>query len=980
MPSDNLVQEVLEAARILFHSGDLVEVRVPKAGRHRTISGYFQDFEKMAAAVAELESTRPAYPGIYWTLNPVVKDLAARGDNRLVRFASNATTDLDIVTRRWLPVDLDPKRPTGISSTDAEHQCALDLADRIEAALLSDGWPVPIVADSGNGAHLLYAIDLPNTPDSEELLRGCLAALAGIFNTEDPHKIEVDLTTFNASRIFKTYGTTARKGDSTPDRPHRVSQILRVPALIAPVAPELLRALAAKAAKPKPKASAKSSSSARGARAQFNLRSFLDRHGIRYREPVPHDGGFKFTLESCPFDPSHQNKDAAVFERNDGYGFKCFHSSCANRGWKEFRELFEPDAYAGRGAGGRPRAPHPADEFREEEEQSEAVDVKNEVDEAIKQGNLDAVLLMIPEIAKLPALTVLRIKSALAEKFKRKFRPGDFEKAIREERRRGIAGLPPEDPSLPVIIVNNRPMRDVVADSLTALRAANDPPFLFVRSGQMVFIETDERDRPSIQAVEKAHLRGRLDRAANYIRRGSEADIAVAPPVEVVEDILALPSARWGVPPLEFVVEVPTLRPDGTVLSSPGYDPKSRMLYAPPPGFTMKPIPAYVDSEQLRAAVALIDEAICDFPFADEKDESGVAAPSPSRANFFGLLLTPIVRPAFSGCVPLALIDAPQAGTGKSLLVDLFSIIVTGRSAAMMPFPRNEDEMQKSIGATLLAGRALVCFDNIEGMLQSPTLALVITAKEYEARILGVSENMVAPNRATWVATGNNIRPGGDMPRRCYVIKLDARKSRPYQGRKFRHENLLDWAREVRPQLLRSLLIVAMAWYQRKVKVPVADPWGSFEDWHRTVAGILRSAEIEGFLGNLQSFLTEADDMALQWEGFLRELDQAFETEWFTVGQIVREIRSSTALAPARFTLPDSLADVDRRKEGSLERSLGKSFAKRLGTRYGETELHLARRFQAHTKQAEWRVLTHETEGSAPKGAKASPRQEVIPT
>ncbi len=733
--------------------------------------------------------------------------------------------------------------------------------------------------------------------------------------------------------------------------------------------------------------------SAGGPLPTLDLAEFLAKYGVRHRDPVPWEGGLKYTLYECPFNSEHKAKDACVFQTGDGrLGFHCFHDHCADYGWKDFRLLFEPRAYSRSSAGGQPPAPHPAEQQADvpedpilphvpddlEEEGVSHADIIALVEQAIDAEDLDSVELLVPEISRLDSLAWLKLKRKLIEKFKKRFRLKDFETAIKDERRRRItvAGLPPEDTGLPEITVNNRPMRDVVAESLAALRAANDPPFLFVRSGLMVFVEVDERQRPTIHDVEKAHLRGRLDRAANYFRRGQETDIAVPPPVEVVEDILALPSAQWGIPPLEFVIEVPTLRPDGTILAARGYDPVSRMIYAPAPDFQMEPIPEYVDGDQLREAVALIDEAIGDFPYAEEKDSKGaVMIANPSRANVFGLLLTPIVRPAIAGVVPMALIDAPQAGTGKSLLVDLFAVITTGRAAAMMPFPRQEEEMQKTIGSTLLAGASLICFDNIEGILQSPNLALALTAREYQARILGVSENMVAPNRATWVATGNNIRPSGDMPRRCYHIRLDAKKSRPYQGREFKHADLLNWAREARPQLLRALLIIARAWYQRTVKLPVEDLWGSFEDWHRTIGGILRSVGVQGFLSNLQAFLNEADDMAVQWEAFLRELtvggrafaaygelEAAYGPRWFKAGMLTAALREATALSPAPFTLPDSMADVDRRKEGSLEKVIGKSFAKRLGTRFGDRELHLDRQIDGHTKQSEWRVLTKDTE------------------
>lgn len=39
------------AIAALFRPGDVVELRIPKAGRLRTISGYFDDFGKLADAI-----------------------------------------------------------------------------------------------------------------------------------------------------------------------------------------------------------------------------------------------------------------------------------------------------------------------------------------------------------------------------------------------------------------------------------------------------------------------------------------------------------------------------------------------------------------------------------------------------------------------------------------------------------------------------------------------------------------------------------------------------------------------------------------------------------------------------------------------------------------------------------------------------------------------------------------------------------------
>jgi hypothetical protein len=516
-----------------------------------------------------------------------------------------------------------------------------------------------------------------------------------------------------------------------------------------------------------------------------------------------------------------------------------------------------------------------------------------------------------------------------------------WDAAIREQREKLAPrrGGQPTTP-LPLIQTNAKPMREGSAESLRALVAANTQ--LYVRGGAIVALSYDEKRRPSMAAVSKDALRGHLDRAASYMRVGENGSIAMPPPAEVVADVLSLTPDQWGLPALDVLVEVPTLKPTGAILTKPGYDPISRMLYIPTPGFEMRPIPDEPCTDELTEAVATIDEAIEGFPLAGPAD----------RANLFGLFLTPIIRPAISGSTPLALIDAPQAGTGKSLLADVFSLITTGRPAAMSPFPRDDAEIQKSVLAKLAEGTPIICYDNLDGALTSPTLALVMTALEYTSRVLGKSESLTVPNRATWLATGNNIRPGGDMPRRCYHIRIDAESSTPYIGRKFAHEDLRGYVMEKRPELLRALLLMARGWFARGCPSAIEQALGSFEHWHQAVAGILHGAGVEGFLTNLGN---EPDEMSLQWEGFLDALLAEYP-DGFTAARVADRVRGATALVPCPFTLPDSLGDVDRKKEGGLERALSRSFGKRLGKRFGTRQLRLERALDSERRVYIWSV------------------------
>ena len=66
-------------------------------------------------------------------------------------------------------------------------------------------------------------------PAELELVKGVLTTLDFMFSDD---VVSVDTGVANAARIWKLYGTTARKGDSTKDRPHRRSRLLTVPAVV----------------------------------------------------------------------------------------------------------------------------------------------------------------------------------------------------------------------------------------------------------------------------------------------------------------------------------------------------------------------------------------------------------------------------------------------------------------------------------------------------------------------------------------------------------------------------------------------------------------------------------------------------------------------------------------------------------------------------------------------------------------------------
>ena len=219
---------ILRTASILFVPPQVVELRaIFKNGR--IDSGYFDDFNLLANAAASLDGHGDV-SGIYWTLNPVNKDCLYRAKNHLREWTSKSkgaatTSDAEIIERRFILFDFDgTNRPAGISASDEELKAAKDKALEVVKFLAGYKWYNPIPAMSGNGYHLLYRTRLPNDKHTAEQLKKCLKTVAALY---DDKTIKIDTSVFNASRICKVYGTMARKGDDTPERPHRRSALLR---------------------------------------------------------------------------------------------------------------------------------------------------------------------------------------------------------------------------------------------------------------------------------------------------------------------------------------------------------------------------------------------------------------------------------------------------------------------------------------------------------------------------------------------------------------------------------------------------------------------------------------------------------------------------------------------------------------------------------------------------------------------------------
>lgn len=330
------IEKVKESIEILKPSNTLYEIRIliGSGKRKQTISGYFRGTKNLEAAFNTVDLRRA---NVFYSLNEIDEGCYSREQHEKFVLVDSTTSDTEILRYKYLLVDVDPKRPSGISSTDEELEAAKVTAGRIKEYLTNMGFSKPVEALSGNGCHLLYAIDLPNNDENEKLLKQCLYALDATFNNE---KIDIDKSVFNPSRVSKLYGSVARKGANTKERPHRISQILKVPGKIRVTERAKLEKLAATlpAEDPKPVKIRKS---------EFNVEEWLSDHGIGVdKVNTTSDGAVKYVLEECPFNSSHKSPDSMVIVQPSGaIGFRCLHNSCIDRTWQDLRLKFEPDAY-----------------------------------------------------------------------------------------------------------------------------------------------------------------------------------------------------------------------------------------------------------------------------------------------------------------------------------------------------------------------------------------------------------------------------------------------------------------------------------------------------------------------------------------------------------------------------------------------------------------------------------------------------------
>jgi hypothetical protein len=416
---------------------------------------------------------------------------------------------------------------------------------------------------------------------------------------------------------------------------------------------------------------------------------------------------------------------------------------------------------------------------------------------------------------------------------------------------------------------------------------------------------------------------------------------------------------------LDRLAHAPFVRPDGTIVTEPGYDEATRTILMPDEVFSGLEVPETPTAEELAAARDLIlTEWLGDFPLDAEAD----------RANLLALVVTPAIR-GMVPRAPMAVVDGLQMGVGKNLLADSLLTVYTGHAAQPMNWVEETDELRKQITSAFRTGAEFFVFDEAH-VLDGAALAQALTAETWQDRILGVSTMANFPNRVTWMSLGNNVQVKGDITRRVYRIALRPRYANPQDRRAetFRHPgtsglDLLSWTRKNRRELMTAILTVVRAWFAAGQPYPKRGvSFGSFEVWEKITGGIVETAGLEGFLGNLKVWRSESDFDSQYWMGHLAWLYEQFGEEKFRTAEV--KTRALT-LGTDNYSAPPKLDDPSEKTYG---KALGEAYGRIRDRRYGA--YWLERAGHAHGHVAVYRV---HCEDDLPPAPGTEPEPDLTP-
>lgn len=435
-------------------------------------------------------------------------------------------------------------------------------------------------------------------------------------------------------------------------------------------------------------------------------------------------------------------------------------------------------------------------------------------------------------------------------------------------------------------------------DTIRNLRSAvgaGGIPGTYVSGGNVVAVETisgtaaalaGDEDSPlpvTASTLRPAGLAALLaDHTYTYVTKarrtpqgGTESyEQEVTPPTPVLAAVLE-PKEWPNLRPLFGIVGAPVLRPDGTLLQEPGYDRATGLYLASKVPLDL--VPEKPSGRQVDAArTFLLAQFLGDFPWISKAD----------KANYVGVLATPVLRSYLRTLIPFTLITATTPASGKTILAAGLGMLYGQR---VLTWTQSDEELRKAITSVLADPVGTVIFDNLaEGtVIDSPVLARLITDRTWADRLLGKNSTASFANDRVWAATGNNLRLGGDMRSRSVLIGLNPDMPRPEERTGFTIPALDQWILEPanQRQVLYHLLILIADWVSNGGARKKGVTMRQFTPWAEAIGGLLEHHGVDGFLANAGT-VRDIDDEESAWMAFYAKWRKIHGDRWLTSNEL----------------------------------------------------------------------------------------------
>jgi len=864
------VEQIARTLELLSSPEVAIELRapqfIPEPGKPPTnVVHRFAPGAYVAAASKGLEWSGRA-PAVYLVMNGVDPTLP---NGRIG--AGAAAKAGQIPRRRWLLIDVDPVRKAG-SSTDDEKAAALAMVETIRKALRARGWPAPIVADSGNGYHLLYLIDLPNDAASTALVKGTLEALARQYDTPGA---SVDTKVYDAPRLVKLYGTLAMKGEVAPDRPHRFARVLSRPERLNPIPPAKLAELADEG-KPIPVAVPAGQPRQGGRNDRDEGRWTPEMRAVAY-------------LATCEPSISGQRGHDKAFKAacKVGPGFDLDPSTVLRLLAEHYNPRCQPP-------------------WSEKE-------LDHKVGDAYAKETRRGWLLHAPRNGKTDDRPPLR-------KFPRDDEAGrELPRIIcgDETPEEGLKTWTPA--AMEALASHNAPPRVFQSgNSIVRIRPADvDAP-------------------PTIGPLSGDALRGELDRSASwgteYRDKKGQMKVRFGPPrMDIVRDIMAL--NRWEeeiIPRLDAVAEVPRFLPDGRLLGQPGYYREARLFYTPAPGMLGLDIPDRPAGHEVDAARSLLeDDLLHDFTLANQASRANAIAfillpfvramiAGPTPLHHFGATTEGTGKTLLAACCAYPSLGrevttSPQKESEAEYRKAVMAVLRSGVSHYLL------DNLNNPTG-----------WDGVSLPVDSGVLANVLTSHPfYSDRILGLSEDARVMVNICFASTGNNVWFSRELNRRIVLIELVTPIENPSLRTGFKYDPIIkEFVEPRRIDLLRACLTLCRHWIAEGM--PKGEQtMGRFESYAQTMGGILGCMGVEGFLGN-RTMMIDRNTESRRWGDLIEQWAKVHGTSPVTAGLLWDTIGADPDL---HIAFADLLGEGSTL---SQKQRLGRALEKQSGQVWGD--------------------------------------------